>query len=260
MIAQRDWYEVVPFANGVSMIHEPWIKPFFRCNMWHVRGRDFDLLVDTGLGHFPLRANVPMLRSGKPLVCVASHAHFDHIGSHHEFEERWIHAAEAEILADPRPEWTLAAGYADEAMFIAPPAGWDTNAYRVKPAPATKLLCVGRSEFQTPSPDRFIRDDDATLQQQLLGQAQAQREPKVQPDRMGDDLLRETVTLVADGRFLHPTVSTHHSLTGGLRDNARRIYTHVNNTNSALMPDSPARAAITAAGWEIATDGMEVVL
>jgi hypothetical protein len=77
---------------------------------------------------------------------------------------------------------------------------------------------------------------------------------------MGDDLLRETVTLVADGRFLHPTVSTHHSLTGGLRDNARRIYTHVNNTNSALMPDSPARAAITAAGWEIATDGMEVVL
>lgn len=40
----------------------------------------------------------------------------------------------------------------------------------------------------------------------------------------------------------------------------RRIYTHVNNTNSALMPDSPARAAITAAGWEIATDGMEVVL
>ena len=86
--------------------------------------------------------------------------------------------------------------------------------------PATKLLCVGRSEFQTPSPDRFIRDDDATLQQQLLGQAQAQREPKVQPDRMGDDLLRETVTLVADGRFLHPTVSTHHSLTGGLRDNA----------------------------------------
>ncbi len=143
MIAQRDWYEVVPFANGVSMIHEPWIKPFFRCNMWHVRGRDFDLLVDTGLGHFPLRANVPMLRSGKPLVCVASHAHFDHIGSHHEFEERWIHAAEAEILADPRPEWTLAAGYADEAMFIAPPAGWDTNAYRVKPAPATKLLADG---------------------------------------------------------------------------------------------------------------------
>jgi glyoxylase-like metal-dependent hydrolase (beta-lactamase superfamily II) len=142
-IAQDHWYEVVRFADGISLIHEPWIKPFFRCNMWHVSGRDFDLLVDTGLGHFPLRANVPLLRSGKPLVCVASHAHFDHIGSHHEFEERWIHAAEADILADPRPEWTLAAGYADESMFIVPPEGWSTKAYLVKPAPATKLLADG---------------------------------------------------------------------------------------------------------------------
>ncbi len=142
-IAEGDWYEVVRFADAVSLIHEPWIEPFFRCNMWHVVGRDFDLLVDTGLGHFPLRANVPMLRGGKPLVCVASHAHFDHIGRHHEFEERWIHAAEAEILADPRPEWTLAAGYADESMFIAPPEGWNTKAYRVKSAPATKLLADG---------------------------------------------------------------------------------------------------------------------
>ena len=21
-------------AEGVTLIHEPWIKPFFRCNMW----------------------------------------------------------------------------------------------------------------------------------------------------------------------------------------------------------------------------------
>lgn len=40
----------------------------------------------------------------------------------------------------------------------------------------------------------------------------------------------------------------------------RRIYTHVNNTNPALMPDSEARATIMAAGWEIANDGMEIVL
>jgi pyrroloquinoline quinone biosynthesis protein B len=40
----------------------------------------------------------------------------------------------------------------------------------------------------------------------------------------------------------------------------RRVYTHVNNTNPALMPDSAARAAVTAAGWEIARDGMEIAL
>lgn len=142
-VAEKDWYEVIAFADGISLIHEPWIKSFFRCNMWHVAGRDFDLLVDSGLGHFPLRRNVAMLQGDKPLVCVASHAHFDHIGSHHEFDERWIHAAEAEILANPRPEWTLAQGYTDEAMFMTPPQGWDADAYRVKPAPATRLLADG---------------------------------------------------------------------------------------------------------------------
>jgi pyrroloquinoline quinone biosynthesis protein B len=40
----------------------------------------------------------------------------------------------------------------------------------------------------------------------------------------------------------------------------RRIYIHVNNTNPMLRDDSPQRAAVTAAGWEIAEDGMEVRL
>jgi len=143
MIPEREWYETIPFADGITLIHEPWIHPFFRCNMWLIGGSDRDLLVDTGLGHFPLRRNVAALAREKPLVCVASHAHFDHIGATHEFAERWIHAAEADILADPRPEATLAAGYADEGMFIAPPEGWDSARYRVAPAPATRLLADG---------------------------------------------------------------------------------------------------------------------
>jgi pyrroloquinoline quinone biosynthesis protein B len=34
----------------------------------------------------------------------------------------------------------------------------------------------------------------------------------------------------------------------------------VNNTNPMLREDSPQHAAVTAAGWEIAWDGMEVRL
>jgi pyrroloquinoline quinone biosynthesis protein B len=40
----------------------------------------------------------------------------------------------------------------------------------------------------------------------------------------------------------------------------RRVYIHVNNTNPMLRDDSPERAAVTAAGWEVAGDGMEVRL
>jgi glyoxylase-like metal-dependent hydrolase (beta-lactamase superfamily II) len=126
-------------ADGVTLIHEPWIKPFFRCNMWHVRGRDNDLLFDTGLGHVSLRKYVGLVTE-RPHICVASHTHFDHIGSHHEFEARCVHRAEAAILADPRPEWTLADRYATDAMFDALPPGWNAAAYRICAAPAARLL------------------------------------------------------------------------------------------------------------------------
>jgi pyrroloquinoline quinone biosynthesis protein B len=41
---------------------------------------------------------------------------------------------------------------------------------------------------------------------------------------------------------------------------ARRIYVHINNTNPILVDGSPARARVEAAGWEVAWDGMEIVL
>lgn len=38
----------------------------------------------------------------------------------------------------------------------------------------------------------------------------------------------------------------------------RRVFLHVNNTNPALLADSSERAHLTAAGWEVAEDGMEI--
>jgi glyoxylase-like metal-dependent hydrolase (beta-lactamase superfamily II) len=83
------------------------------------------------------------LLAERPLVCVASHTHFDHIGSHHEFEERWVHVAEAAILADPRNDWTLADRYATDEMFDRLPQGWDAAKYRVQPAPPQRLIQHG---------------------------------------------------------------------------------------------------------------------
>ena len=50
-ISHDQWYETIRFSDDITLIHEPWIKPFYRCNIWHVRGRDHDLLFDSGLGH-----------------------------------------------------------------------------------------------------------------------------------------------------------------------------------------------------------------
>jgi len=40
----------------------------------------------------------------------------------------------------------------------------------------------------------------------------------------------------------------------------RKIYVHINNTNPVLVEDSPERAEVARLGWEIAFDGMEVIL
>jgi len=40
----------------------------------------------------------------------------------------------------------------------------------------------------------------------------------------------------------------------------RRIYIHINNTNPILVDGSSERRRVEAAGWEIATDGQEIVL
>jgi glyoxylase-like metal-dependent hydrolase (beta-lactamase superfamily II) len=145
-VAAADWYETLPFADGLTLIHEPWMPPFFRCNMWHIAGRDRDLLVDTGLGAVSLRGAVPLV-NGRPILCLSSHTHFDHIGSTHEFDERLVHPLEADILADPQNSKTLAFKYAREGgdtdMFLRPPAGWHAPDYQITPAPATGFVEEG---------------------------------------------------------------------------------------------------------------------
>jgi glyoxylase-like metal-dependent hydrolase (beta-lactamase superfamily II) len=145
-IDARDWYETIPFADGITLIHEPWMPPFFRCNMWLIEGRERSLLVDSGLGAVPLRAHVPAL-SGRPVTLLISHTHWDHIGAAHEFAERLVHPAEADIAADPTHQATLFAKYAtgerDEEMFLGLPPGWRAPAYRIPPAPATGLVRHG---------------------------------------------------------------------------------------------------------------------
>jgi pyrroloquinoline quinone biosynthesis protein B len=41
---------------------------------------------------------------------------------------------------------------------------------------------------------------------------------------------------------------------------ARRVYTHINNTNPILVDDSPERRKVEAAGWEVAHDGLTISL
>jgi hypothetical protein len=140
-IVSRDrWFEVQHRHDGICLIHEPYIRPFYRCNMWHVQGRGHDVLIDSGSGLVSLREQLPWLTE-KPLLAVASHCHFDHIAGHHEFPERLVHPAEAEILAAPDGANTLATDFVGDDMFEAhPDCPLCYAEYRVRAAPATRLI------------------------------------------------------------------------------------------------------------------------
>jgi glyoxylase-like metal-dependent hydrolase (beta-lactamase superfamily II) len=137
------WFRVRKLDDDVTWIDEPFVKEFYRCNLWHVRGRERDLLVDSGWGVVSLRQHIPLVTE-KPLIAVASHTHFDHIGGHHEFAERWVHAAEATPLAQPSRGNTLVEPYVTYDVFDAlPPVPHSSATYCPNAAPATRLLADG---------------------------------------------------------------------------------------------------------------------
>lgn len=134
------WFETKTLSDGVTYIGEPHIKEFYRCNMWHVHGRELDMLIDTGMGVVSLREQIPLLTE-RSLVAVASHTHFDHIGGHYEFTERIVHREEAELLDNPTRENTFADKYVKDDIFTAlPPAPYSSTEYTVKSAPATRIV------------------------------------------------------------------------------------------------------------------------
>ncbi|MCB0874873.1 MAG: MBL fold metallo-hydrolase [Solirubrobacterales bacterium] len=92
-----DWFEVTELDHGVVRITEPHVEPVVRANAWYVRGRRTDLLVDAGLGIAPISDVIGPL-DGHPLLAVATHSHFDHVGGLAEFDRRAIHPLEAKDL------------------------------------------------------------------------------------------------------------------------------------------------------------------
>ena len=151
------WFKRQQMDDGITWIYEPHVDHFIRCNIWHVPGRDRDLLVDTALGIVSLREAVHDLLQ-KPVIAAASHTHFDHVGGHREFDERLVHRAEAATMAEAGREMILrvagfgeagirlieAAGYImpedGEFLTALPHEGFDPDAHVLEPAAPTWVV------------------------------------------------------------------------------------------------------------------------
>ena len=42
-------YKTFQISDGISLIQETHVANFMRCNIWHIKGQEFDLIIDTGM-------------------------------------------------------------------------------------------------------------------------------------------------------------------------------------------------------------------
>ena len=134
----------IKIDDGISCIQETGVANFMRCNIWHVKGRDFDLIIDTGMGINPLKEWV-MKETERPIKAIGTHSHFDHAGSMHEFSCRLGHRAEAAAFASGGRAETMYRGGWTKIEIVNPNEHPDfaTETFSVKPAPLTGYLDEG---------------------------------------------------------------------------------------------------------------------
>ena len=68
------------------------------CNIWQVRGPDYDPVINTGMGLNPSK-NYIVRSNDQPLKAITPHFPFDYSGSLHEFDWRLSNKLEAEAFA-----------------------------------------------------------------------------------------------------------------------------------------------------------------
>jgi glyoxylase-like metal-dependent hydrolase (beta-lactamase superfamily II) len=152
------WFDVSEAADGIFRITEPHVHGYVRSNAWLVRGTASHLLVDSGLGIGGLAAELAELLD-RPVIAVATHAHFDHFGGLGEFADRAAHPDDGEVIEAAADYVTLTADTYPAALldeFAAaqlpvpellidelPHADFDPAAFRTPPASVTRWLAAG---------------------------------------------------------------------------------------------------------------------
>ena len=109
------WYEIIKFEYNISLIIETHISSKWRCNIWHLKGRDADLIIDTGMGLRPIDSDITIL-SESPVIAVCTHSHYDHADGLSQLKKRLGHSAEAKIFANPTRS-SIVAGLLDAAVI-----------------------------------------------------------------------------------------------------------------------------------------------
>ena len=153
------WFGVTEVRDGVFRITEPHVHAYVRSNAWLKQGTGSHLLVDAGLGIGRLPDELAE-HLDRPVIAVATHAHFDHFGGLAEFSDRAAHGDDGEVIEQAADYVTLTAGTYPAALLdefeagsaepvpellidALPYDGFDLMSFRTPPAAITRWLADG---------------------------------------------------------------------------------------------------------------------
>ncbi len=122
-----EWYRICAIDERTFALCEP-LHPEDP-HSYLVLGEERAALIDTGLGVFSMKEEIRKLTE-LPVTVLTTHAHWDHVGSHREFEHIAVHPLELGLISgeNPMTEEQLMARLFEDGWQA--PAGFDASCYR----------------------------------------------------------------------------------------------------------------------------------
>lgn len=134
------WFAVTEPQPGIFTIEEPFHDERVKSNL--IVGSERAVLLDTGMGVADIREVVDAL-TDRPITVVNSHAHWDHIGDNHRFDEILIHEAESDYLQAGVGNDVLRPWFGPEHLSGPLPPGVMAETIAIPPSAPTGMVADG---------------------------------------------------------------------------------------------------------------------
>lgn len=132
----RDWFTIEQIDKDTHIISE--YRHWEESHAYLLNGTTSSLLIDTGLGIKNIYEEVVKL-TDKPIIAVATHVHWDHIGGHEYFPDFYVHEDEVNWLAGEFPlTMEQVKGFVVEDCDL--PEDFDIDDYNFFQGAATRVL------------------------------------------------------------------------------------------------------------------------
>lgn len=134
-----EWFTINKIDNSSYIISE--YRHWEETHCYLLNGTEYSLLIDTGLGICNINDEVQKL-TDKPVIAIATHIHWDHIGGHKYFPDFYAHEEEVHWLNGEFPQpLKVIREYVTERCDL--PDAYDVNNYTFFQGIPTKTLSGG---------------------------------------------------------------------------------------------------------------------